>query len=64
MTTITLDKAQQDLAAVVKRALAGEEIVIEAGDKKVRLAPIPFPPVFDGANARRRCYGVLKGQAQ
>jgi antitoxin (DNA-binding transcriptional repressor) of toxin-antitoxin stability system len=30
MTTITLEKAQQDLPLLVERALAGEEIVIEA----------------------------------
>ncbi len=62
MTTITLQKAQQDLAVLVKRALAGEEIVIETDDRQVRLSPVPAPPVFDAETARRRGYGVLKGK--
>ena len=62
MTTITLEKAQQNLPDLVKRVLAGEEIVIEADDRKVRLSPVPSPPVFDEANARRRGYGSMKGQ--
>ena len=32
MTTITLEKAQQELPALIKRVLAGEEIVIGAQD--------------------------------
>jgi antitoxin (DNA-binding transcriptional repressor) of toxin-antitoxin stability system len=62
MTTITLQKAQQGLAVLIKRALAGEEIVIEADSRKVRLAPVPALPVFDAATARRRGYGSMKGQ--
>jgi antitoxin (DNA-binding transcriptional repressor) of toxin-antitoxin stability system len=62
MTTITLQKAQQDLAVLVKRALAGEEIVIEADDRQVRLSPVPAPPAFDPETARRRGYAVLKGK--
>ena len=62
MTTITLEKAQQDLPALVKRALAGEDIVIEVDDQKVRLAQVPQPPAFNEATARRRGYGVLKGK--
>ena len=62
MTTITLEKAQQDLPVLVKRALAGEEIVIEAEDKFVRLAPCQTKPEFDEAMARRRGYGSMKGQ--
>ena len=62
MTTITLDQAQQDLPALVKRALAGEEIVIVVNDKLVRLAPQPPAPEFDEENARRRGYGSLEGQ--
>ena len=64
MTTVTLEKAQRDLAVLVKRALAGEEIVIEASKvAAVRLAPIAsasdqaMPP---GASYRGR--GALKGQ--
>ncbi len=66
MTTITLEKAQQDLPLLVNRALAGEEIVIVAGDRLVRLAPSPADrPAeagFNEATARRRGYGSMKGQ--
>ena len=64
MSTVTLEKAQRDLPVLVKRAFAGEEIVIEAsGAAAVRLAPITpatdqrVPP---GASYRGR--GALKGQ--
>ena len=64
MTTITLEKAQQDLPLLVERALAGEEIVIEAaGAAAVRLAPVApaaDQPVPSGASYRGR--GALKGQ--
>jgi antitoxin (DNA-binding transcriptional repressor) of toxin-antitoxin stability system len=64
MTTITLAKAQQDLPVLVKRALAGEDIVIEAsGVAAVRLAPVahaPDQPVPPGSSYRGR--GALKGQ--
>jgi antitoxin (DNA-binding transcriptional repressor) of toxin-antitoxin stability system len=62
MTTITLEKAQAELAAIVKRVLAGEEILIEADDRRVRLSPVPPAPQFDEATARRRGYGCMKGQ--
>ena len=62
MTTITLEKAQQDLPQLVTRALAGEEIVIAAGDRLVRLAPSPAKSGFNEATARRRGYGSMKGQ--
>jgi antitoxin (DNA-binding transcriptional repressor) of toxin-antitoxin stability system len=64
MTTITLEKAQQDLPRLVERALAGEEIVIEAkGAAAVRLAPVPQAsdrPAPSGL--AHRGHGVLKGQ--
>jgi antitoxin (DNA-binding transcriptional repressor) of toxin-antitoxin stability system len=64
MITITLEKAQQDLPVLVRRALAGEEIVIEAsGSEAVRLAPVPAEHeshVVPGASFRGR--GALKGQ--
>ena len=62
MTTITLEKAQLDLPLLVKRALAGEEIVIAAGDRLVRLAPSPAESGFNEVTARRRGYGSMKGQ--
>jgi antitoxin (DNA-binding transcriptional repressor) of toxin-antitoxin stability system len=62
MTTIEVEKAQQDLMTLVKRALDGEEIVIQVDSRKIRLAPIPAVPVFDAATARRRGYGSMRGQ--
>ena len=63
MTTITLDKAQNDLPALIDRALAGEEIVIEtASAAAVKLSPVPNKPAFDEATARLRGYGSMKGQ--
>jgi antitoxin (DNA-binding transcriptional repressor) of toxin-antitoxin stability system len=63
MTTVTLEKAQNDLPCLVARALAGEEIVIAAdGVAAVKLAPISTLPVFDEATARARGYGSMKGQ--
>lgn len=63
MTTITLDKAQHDLPALVQRALAGEEIVIATdGTAAVKLARVEAPEAFDEAIARKRGYGSMKGQ--
>jgi antitoxin (DNA-binding transcriptional repressor) of toxin-antitoxin stability system len=62
MTTINFEKAQRDLAVLIERALAGEEIVIVADSRKIRLAPVPALPVFDAATARRRGYGSMKGR--
>lgn len=64
MTTISLEKAQQDLPVLVERALAGEEIVIAAsGAAAVRLSPVALTsdqPVQPGASHRGR--GALKGR--
>jgi antitoxin (DNA-binding transcriptional repressor) of toxin-antitoxin stability system len=62
MTIITLERAQQELPLLVKRALDGEEIVIEAEDKLVRLAPCQTKLGFDERTARRHGYGSMKGQ--
>ena len=62
MTTITLEKAQADLPALLKRALEGEEIVVELDGKLVRLAPLAAEPRFDEERARQRGWGCLKGQ--
>lgn len=62
MTTVTLETAQMDLPDLVKRALAGEDIVIGVDDQKIRLAQVPPAPTFDEATARRRGYGSMKGQ--
>ena len=65
MTTITLEKAQQDLATIVQRALAGEEIVIGAPGAEVKLTPVLPIPGHTGTEFSRKSYrgrGVLKGQ--
>jgi antitoxin (DNA-binding transcriptional repressor) of toxin-antitoxin stability system len=62
MTTITLEKAQAELPDIVKRVLAGEEILIEADDRRVRLSPVLSAYQFDEATAHRRGYGCMKGQ--
>ena len=62
MTIFAIEKAQEDLGTLIKRALDGEDIVIESDSRKVRLAPVPPPPVFDEVTARRRGYGSMKGQ--
>ena len=64
MATIPLEKARNDLPALVERALAGEEIVIAAhGAAGVKLAP--FPLASSQAGEQRTGYrgrGVLKGK--
>lgn len=41
MITVTIDKAEKELAAIVKRARSGEEIAISDGvGADVKLAPI------------------------
>ena len=63
MTTITLEKAQQDLPALIERVLAGEDIVIEVSGATVRLAPVARAddqPVVAGRSYRGR--GSLKGK--
>jgi antitoxin (DNA-binding transcriptional repressor) of toxin-antitoxin stability system len=60
MTTFAIDQAKQDLATLVRRALNGEDIVIEADNRKVRLASLPASPRFDAATACRRGYGSME----
>jgi len=63
MTTVTLEKAQHDLPALVKRALAGEDIVINEGAAAVKLAPVAVPQVeADDEGLSYRGFGALKGQ--
>ncbi len=64
MTTITLDKAKDDLPALVERALAGEEIVIETGGAaSVRLTAVPAVTTKTGElRSSYRGRGILKGQ--
>ena len=65
MTTITLEKAQQDLPALIKRVLAGEDIVIGTQDAAVRLTPVTAVPSQQEAQPARKSYrgrGALKGQ--
>jgi antitoxin (DNA-binding transcriptional repressor) of toxin-antitoxin stability system len=64
MTTITLENAQQNLPDLIKRALGGEEIVIETSEAAaVQLAPVARAPA--GVNRPLESYrgrGVLKDQ--
>ena len=65
MTTITLEKAQQDLPALIKRVLAGEEIVIGTQDTAVRLSPMTTAQSQREAEPVRKSYrgrGALKGE--
>lgn len=65
MTTITLEKAQQDLPTLVKRVLAGEEIVIGTPGAEVKLMPVRAAPGHTGTEPPRKSYrgrGALKGQ--
>jgi len=63
MTTVTLEKAQDDLRALVRRALAGEEIVISEGAAAVKLAPVVVPQAeTDEGGLSYRGFGALKGQ--
>ena len=65
MTTISLEKAQQDLPILIQRVLAGEEIVIGAHGAKVRLTPVAPAHSHIGSEPARKSYrgrGVLKGQ--
>ncbi len=65
MTTITLEKAQQELPALVKRVLAGEDIVIGTQDTAVRLSPVSTAQSRQDAEPVGKSYrgrGALKGQ--
>jgi prevent-host-death family protein len=59
MTTISLIDAEKELAALIKRARQGEEIVITDGTKPaVKLAPVEaVKPSYRG-----RGFGKFKGQ--
>ena len=66
--TVTLEKAAADLAALVKRAAAGEEIVIEAaGRPQARLVAVAAgdsrPPAADDRPVRREG-GFLRGKVR
>jgi antitoxin (DNA-binding transcriptional repressor) of toxin-antitoxin stability system len=64
MTTITLENAQRNLPDLIKRALGGEEILIEASEAAaVQLAPVAKAPA--GVKEQVESYrgrDVLKGQ--
>jgi antitoxin (DNA-binding transcriptional repressor) of toxin-antitoxin stability system len=54
----TIHAAKTDLSRLIKRACAGEEVVIARGDTPVvRLVPLATPP-------RKRMFGALKGKAR
>ena len=54
----TIHAAKTALSRLIKRACAGEEVVIARGDTPVvRLVPLVTPP-------RKRMFGALKGKAR
>jgi len=56
MTTVTIHQAKTNLAKLIARAEAGEEIVIARGNEPVvRLAPV-------AGGKRKREPGLLKGK--
>jgi antitoxin (DNA-binding transcriptional repressor) of toxin-antitoxin stability system len=58
-------KAQQELPALIKRVLAGEETVIGAQDPAVRLTPVTTTPSQPDAEAPHQSphgHCALKGQ--
>jgi antitoxin (DNA-binding transcriptional repressor) of toxin-antitoxin stability system len=56
MTTITIEKAEKELAALVRRAIAGEEIIISEGEQpRVKLQPVESKTSLQG-------FGILKGK--
>lgn len=56
MTRITIEQAEKQLAALIKRARAGEEIIISDGpEPDVKLAPV---------EASYRGRGILKGKVK
>src|SRR4051794_31576672 len=65
MTMVTLEKAQQELPSLIKRVLAGEEIVIGSQETAVRLTPVTNAPYRQDVGSTPKSYrgrGVLKGQ--
>lgn len=62
-TTISLHDAEQDLAALLKRARAGEDIVIADGTgPAVKLAPMPAVKPVAPVTPSYRGFGSLKGK--
>ncbi len=56
MPRVTVHKAKTELSKLIRRALAGEEIVIARGDVPVvRLVPVVEEPP-------KRSFGVLRGE--
>jgi antitoxin (DNA-binding transcriptional repressor) of toxin-antitoxin stability system len=65
MITVTLEKAQQELPSLIKRVLAGEEIVIGSRETAVRLTPVTTAPYRQDVGSTLKSYrgrGALKGQ--
>jgi antitoxin (DNA-binding transcriptional repressor) of toxin-antitoxin stability system len=59
MTTITLDHAEKDLAALIARARRGEEIVITDGTEPgIKLSPV----AAEKPSYRGRGFGKFQGQ--
>jgi prevent-host-death family protein len=64
MDTVKLHAAKTNLSKLVKRAEAGEEIIISRGNVPVAKL-VPLPPAGSGSElARKRGYGILKGKLE
>lgn len=62
MSTITIDKAEKELAALIERVRQGEEIVISDGtEPRVKLALVDHQPATKPSLRGR---GILKGKAK
>jgi antitoxin (DNA-binding transcriptional repressor) of toxin-antitoxin stability system len=65
MTAITLEEAQQDLPILIRRVLAGEDIVIGAYGSEVKMTAVAPAHSHIGSEPAHESYrgrGVLKGQ--
>ena len=59
MTVFTIDVAETQLASLVARARAGEEIVLTEGERTVaRIVPTEIP---NGTSVKKRHLGGYKG---
>jgi antitoxin (DNA-binding transcriptional repressor) of toxin-antitoxin stability system len=65
MTTITLEKVQQELPTLIEHVLAGEDIIIDTHRAAVRLTPVNSTASQPEATTPPESYrgrGVLKGR--
>lgn len=61
MIILKLPEAQQELPSLAEKALHGEEVFIEVGERKLRLAPTAAAPA-SGRGSPRPGRGTWKGR--